>query len=116
MQKTPLPPLAVLYGRVSTDQQTTSTQEARCKEYLIYKHLPLDAEFYDEEVSGSIAIWERPNGRKLRERLKQGDIKNLVVAKLDRLGRKDTDLLKTVALGLLSVLWFEVVKKFRRRP
>ena len=26
------------------------------------------------------------------------------------------DLLKTVALGLLSVLWFELVKKFRRRP
>jgi len=98
MQKTPLPPLAVLYGRVSTDQQTTSTQEARCKEYLIYKHLPLDAEFYDEDVSGSIAIWDRPNGRKLRERLKAGGVKHLVVAKLDRLGRKATDLLKTVEM------------------
>jgi len=98
MPNPPLPPLAVLYGRVSTDQQTTSTQEARCKEYLTYRHLPLDAEFYDEDVSGSVAIWDRPSGRKLRERLKQGDIKHLVVAKLDRLGRKATDLLKTVEL------------------
>ena len=91
-------PLSVLYGRVSTGLQTTSPQEARCKEYLIYKHLPLDAEFYDEDVSGSIAIWDRPNGRKLRERLKAGGVKHLVVAKLDRLGRKATDLLKTVEM------------------
>ena len=98
MSTPPLSPLAVLYGRVSTDLQTTSTQEARCKDYLQYKRLPLAEEFYDEDVSGSVAIWDRPNGRKLRERLAQGDIKHLVVAKLDRLGRKATDLLKTVEL------------------
>jgi len=59
---------AAVYGRVSTDQQTTSTQELRCKDYLQYKKLPLLAEFYDDDVSGSIAIWERPNGRRLRDR------------------------------------------------
>src|SRR5579859_3335299 len=91
-------PSAVVYGRVSTEQQTTSTQEARCKEYLQYKHLPLAAEYYDDDVSGSVAIWERPQGKQLRARLKYGDIKHLVVAKLDRLGRKATDLLKTIEL------------------
>src|SRR5579859_2805250 len=91
-------PSAVVYGRVSTEQQTTSTQEARCKEYLQYKHLPLAAEYYDDDVSGSVAIWERPQGKQLRARLKDGIIKHLVVAKLDRLGRKATDLLKTIEL------------------
>jgi DNA invertase Pin-like site-specific DNA recombinase len=90
--------LAAIYGRVSTDHQTTTTQEARCKEYLAFKRLVLAAEFYDDDVSGSVAIWERPKGRELRLRLKNGDIKHLVVAKLDRLGRKATDLLKTVEL------------------
>src|SRR5579859_5845729 len=91
-------PSAVVYGRVSTEQQTTSTQEARCKEYLQYKHLELAAEYYDDDISGSVAIWDRPKGRDLRARLKCADIKHLVVAKLDRLGRKATDLLKTVEL------------------
>jgi hypothetical protein len=31
-------------------------------------------------VSGGIAIWDRPNGRKRRERLEQGGMKHPVVA------------------------------------
>jgi DNA invertase Pin-like site-specific DNA recombinase len=87
---------ALLYGRVSTGQQTSSTQELRGKEYLAWKQIELAGEFYDDDVSGTIAIWERPGGRRLRQRLNQGDIKHLVVAKLDRLGRSAVDLLNTV--------------------
>jgi site-specific DNA recombinase len=98
-------PSAVLYGRVSTSQQVTTTQEVRGKEYLQWKQLPLAAELYDDDVSGSIPIWERPGGRQLRARLQAGGIKHLVVVKLDRLGRSAIDLLKTVefldSLGII---------------
>jgi DNA invertase Pin-like site-specific DNA recombinase len=93
------PLAAVLYGRVSTDQQTTGTQEARCKDYLKYKWGPeavAVAEFYDDAVSGTIPLWKRPQGRLLLARLQAGDVRHLVVAKLDRLGRKAMDLLNTV--------------------
>ncbi|PWU21771.1 MAG: hypothetical protein C5B50_01035 [Verrucomicrobia bacterium] len=89
---------AIIYGRVSTDEQTSSTQEHFCRGYLTLKGLTLDSDFYDDDVSGAVAIWDRPNGRKLRERLAEGDVKHLVVAKLDRLGRKAIDLLNTVQL------------------
>ena len=96
---------AVLYGRVSTGQQTTRTQEARGKEYIAWKQLTLAGEFYDDDTSGTIPIWERPQGRKLREYLSdargeaplgQGPALHLVVTKLDRLGRSAIDLLTTL--------------------
>ncbi len=92
----PPDPLAVIYGRVSTSLQVTSTQESRGKEYLAWKKFPLAGEFYDDDVSGTVPIWQRPKGRALRQRLESGDIKHLVVAKLDRLGRSAVDLLQTV--------------------
>lgn len=87
---------AVIYGRVSTAHQAVDTQEIRSKEYLTWKKHPLAAEFYDDDVSGSIAIWDRNQGRALRKRLELGDIQHVVVVKLDRLGRSAVDLLNTV--------------------
>jgi DNA invertase Pin-like site-specific DNA recombinase len=92
------PSLAVLYGRVSTDKQSTTIQQTGGQAYIAQRGLPLAGEFYDDDVSGSIPIWVRPGGRQLRDRLDQGDIKHLVVAKLDRLGRSAIDLLGTVKL------------------
>jgi DNA invertase Pin-like site-specific DNA recombinase len=99
-----------IYGRVSTNQQTTGAQELRAKDYIKFKWgdtaVADTVEFYDDDTSGSIPIWERPKGRLLRVRLLQGDIKHLVVAKLDRLGRSAIDLLNTVKMldGLGVVL------------
>jgi DNA invertase Pin-like site-specific DNA recombinase len=87
---------AAFYGRVSTSKQDTTTQEERGKEYLRFKQIPLGAEFYDDDTSGSIPIWQRPQGRLLRLKLEAGGIKHLVVSKLDRLGRSASDLLNTV--------------------
>jgi DNA invertase Pin-like site-specific DNA recombinase len=87
---------AAIYGRVSTNQQTIETQEARAKQYLEFKRLEPCAEFYDPDVSGSIPIWLREDGKKLKERLQRGDIKHLVVATLDRLGRSAVDILNTM--------------------
>jgi len=95
-----------IYGRVSTNQQTTAAQESRAKDYIKFKWestLPIGCvltpvEFYDDDTSGTIPIWDRPKGRQLRARLLLGDIKHVVVAKLDRLGRSAIDLLNTVKM------------------
>jgi site-specific DNA recombinase len=93
--------LAAIYRRVSTDKQDASleTQEKRLGDYLIFKSLQVTDQttFYDEDTSGSVAILERPGGAKLFATLRHcPDIKHLVVAKLDRLGRSARDLLETV--------------------
>jgi DNA invertase Pin-like site-specific DNA recombinase len=93
--------LAALYRRVSTDQQDASleTQEKRVSDYLNFKALTATDQttFCDADTSGSVAILERPGGAKLFATLRHcPDIKHLVVAKLDRLGRSARDLLETV--------------------
>jgi DNA invertase Pin-like site-specific DNA recombinase len=94
--------IAAIYGRVSTNQQTTAAQESRAKDYIKFKWgdaaVVNAVEFYDDDTSGTIPIWDRPKGRQLRARLLLGDVKHVVVAKLDRLGRSAIDLLNTVKM------------------
>ncbi|EKL18329.1 recombinase family protein, partial [Vibrio cholerae] len=72
------------YGRVSTDEQTTSQQLTAIREA---GHKVSDNRFIvDEGVSGGVCAMERPAFRNLVEnKLEKGD--TLVIAKLDRLGR-----------------------------
>ena len=93
--------LAAIYRRVSTDQQDGSleTQEKRVGDYLNVRGFTATDQttFYDEDTSGGVAIVERPGGAKLFATLRHSpQIKHLVVAKLDRLGRSARDLLETV--------------------
>jgi site-specific DNA recombinase len=93
--------LAAVYRRVSTDQQDASleTQETRVGGYLNFKGLEVAdwTTFYDADTSGSIPILERPGGARLFAALRNHpEVKHLVVAKLDRLGRSAFDLLATV--------------------
>lgn len=94
---------AAVYRRVSTDHQDGSLalQEKRVNEYALFKHLDLREgyTFSDPDTSGRIPIVEREGGRALINRLKHGDLKHLVVAKLDRIGRNAKD-----ALGFLEFL------------
>lgn len=100
--------LTALYRRVSTDHQDGSleVQERRVLDYCAYKHLASaeDLTFADPDTSGSIPMLDRPGGRALLNRLRYGDVKHLVVAKLDRLGRNTRDFLTTIetldALGV----------------
>lgn len=86
---------AALYRRVSTDQQDDSLelQEKKVIAYAQFKGLPVSEGliFSDPDTSGSIPILDRTGGRALVNRLRLGDIKHLVVAKLDRLGRNTRD-------------------------
>ena len=95
--------LAALYRRVSTDHQDGSlqVQEKRVLDYCAFKGLTTHASlmFSDPDTSGRIPMHERDGGRCLLNRLRAGDVRHLVVAKLDRLGRNVRD-----ALGVLETL------------
>jgi DNA invertase Pin-like site-specific DNA recombinase len=91
---------AALYRRVSTDHQDGSleVQEKRSLDYAAYKHLVIKPglTFADPDTSGSIPLTDRPGGHALLGRLQHGDIKHVIVAKLDRLGRNTKDFLTTI--------------------
>ena len=95
------PNLAAIYRRVSTDHQDGSLalQEQRVNDYAAFKGLTVSEglAFSDPDTSGSTAMAERTGGRALMNSLRQGDVKHLIVAKLDRLGRNVRD-----ALGVLE--------------
>jgi len=102
--------LAAVYRRVSTDQQDGSLalQEKRVNDYAVFYRTPgtqrpLELRegltFSDPDVSGRVPMLDRPGGRALLNRLRLGDVKHLIVAKLDRIGRNTRD-----ALGVLEFL------------
>lgn len=87
------------YCRVSTSSQTTDNQ---IKEINSAGYEVLPSRTIAEAIAGSIAACERPEFKKLMEKLESGDI--LVVTKLDRLGRNTMDVHRTVeALADLGV-------------
>lgn len=100
--------LAVLYRRVSTDHQEGSldVQEAKLSAYMTMKGFNscADLECFDEETSGGVPFAERKGGAAALAILEHGytrqlgldpyPVKHLIVAKLDRLGRKATDMLQ----------------------
>lgn len=87
------------YCRVSTSSQTTDNQ---IKEINSAGYEVLPSRTIAETIAGSIAACERPEFKKLMEKLESGDI--LVVTKLDRLGRNTMDVHRTVeALADLGV-------------
>lgn len=91
---------AVLYRRVSTGQQDLSldAQEQRLQDYAKFKGLTLVETFADDAVSGTMPINERTGGANMLTYLRyQPDVKHIIVAKLDRLGRRASDVLRTVA-------------------
>lgn len=88
---------AAFYARVSTDQQDGSleTQAAKATEYARLKSLeiPEDLKFTDEDTSGGLPLRDRNGGRLLvNTLLLHPQVKNLIVTKLDRLGRSVLDL------------------------
>ena len=88
-----------LYVRVSTVEQTAENQiaEAKAAGFAIRPN-----RIITETISGSIAARQRPEFRRLLDRLEDGDV--LVVTKLDRLGRSALDVRATVdALAGLGV-------------
>ena len=90
------------YARVSTDDQNNSfeQQQKRIKEYYDYHESqdkfgddPFGGVFADEDVSGSVIMFDRPAGGELFLRLVNGD--HIVCTALDRCFRGVVDALMT---------------------
>ncbi len=81
----------VLYARVSTTEQTIAHQRTQAEK----AGFKIDAVVADEGVSGvSTTLAERPEGRRLFDMLRAGDV--LVVRWVDRLGRNYADVTDTI--------------------
>jgi DNA invertase Pin-like site-specific DNA recombinase len=72
-----------IYCRCSTDKQTTKSQEADLKAWAARQELP--CKFYRDTISGK--TMDRPAWNKLDAQIKLGSVKQVVVWRLDRLGR-----------------------------
>ncbi len=76
------------YMRTSHYLQNIGTQVDKIEEgWKVYK---------DEGISGRVSFEHRPDGRKLLEDIQKGKITEVVVLRIDRLGRDTTDILNTI--------------------
>lgn len=82
------------YGRVSTHEQSAENQRLELAE----AGYEIAAKFWfaDQGVSGKTCALERPQFRKLLDKIREGE--TLVVSKLDRLGRDSIDVEATLRL------------------
>jgi putative DNA-invertase from lambdoid prophage Rac len=82
---------AILYGRVSTIEQTSEHQLTQAKA----AGFKIDEAVFDNGASGaSTRLIERKEGRRLFDKLRRGDV--LVVRWVDRLGRNYDDVVETI--------------------
>jgi DNA invertase Pin-like site-specific DNA recombinase len=78
------------YLRTSHYLQNIITQVDKIEEgWRVYK---------DEGVSGRISFIDRPSGKKLLQDVEGGKLSEVVVLRIDRLGRNTTDILNTIKL------------------
>ena len=77
----------VFYIRVSTPEQNPSRQ---------HKDLPDDAIVLVDICSGSIPLFERPEGSKLRAMIEREEVYQISVHQLDRLGRDTADMINLI--------------------
>ena len=85
----------ILYARVSTAEQTLKHQQDQAEQ----AGFVIDDVIEDEGISGvQIPLSERPNGKRLFDILRDGDV--LVVRWIDRLGRNYDDIQTNIRLFL----------------
>lgn len=97
------PKKAMAYTRVSTGRQvdegvSLDAQKQRIIDYAKFKGFDLDEDdiFVERGVSASINLWDRPKGREMGERLRDGGPKHIIILKLDRMFRNVLDTLNTI--------------------
>lgn len=93
------------YLRVSTQDQTTEQQlhQINSSGHLV----EADRVYVEHGVSGKVPALQRPEFKKMAERLKAGD--TVIVSKLDRLGRDVLDVISTVQTQTKAGVTLEVL-------
>lgn len=96
------------YCRVSSmnqvDGSSLETQQQQIKGYCAMKGFQLVQVYVDAAISGGKRIDERPEGSKLMQSIRSGEVQGMVIAKLDRAFRNTINCLETVdELDALSV-------------
>jgi DNA invertase Pin-like site-specific DNA recombinase len=79
--------MKVQYTRVSTLDQNTDRQKFNLTGYDL---------IVEDKCSGSIAFFERPGGAKVKTLIDKGEVTELAVAQIDRLGRDVRDILNVI--------------------
>jgi len=77
--------MKILYSRISTAEQNEERQ--------IQNSDGFDYVFVDK-CSGIIPLWERPKGSQLKKLIDKGELKQITVHSIDRLGRSTLDVLQ----------------------
>jgi site-specific DNA recombinase len=85
------PERVALYLRVSSEEQrdreTIEIQREFLEQYRRLYELEVADVYKDDGISGTISLYERPEGRRLLEDAKAGKFQTVLVYKLDRFGR-----------------------------
>src|SRR5579859_3507743 len=80
-----------LYCRVSTEDQsergTIDSQIEFLRTYSRLYGLEVTGEYLDDGISGSVMLGDRPDGRRLLEDAREERFAEVIVYRLDRLGR-----------------------------
>lgn len=129
---------AVLYIRVSTEEQSASIQAQRetCIRLANQRGYEIVGEFVDENISGAVPIGKRPALESALRTLADDRADRLIVAKLDRLARNvrvaleidedyatrhgwgivfgDMDIDTSTAVGKMQLSMFASVARFER--
>src|SRR5512139_2920234 len=87
---------AVLYCRVSTDEQARSgtsldKQEEACRKYATSHGFEIVGQPFKDDYTGTVPIEQRPEGRKAYTMLTEGQADALIVFSIDRLVRPPED-------------------------
>ena len=86
-----------LYGRVSTEDQaergTIEGQREWLHKYADLHDLDVTGEYYDDGITGTLPLPERPEGARLMEHAAAGNFETVIVYRVDRLGRSARTLL-----------------------
>ena len=129
---------AVLYIRVSTDEQSASIEAQRetCTRLANQHGYEIIDEYVDENISGTIPIDKRPALKRALKALADNQADRLIVSKLDRLARNvrvaleidedyatrhgwgivfgDMDIDTSTAVGKMQLSMFASVARFER--
>ncbi len=97
----PLPAASRLYLRVSTEEQrerqSIDTQREFGAKYTDLHELRVHQVYADDGISGTVPLEKRPEGQRILQAARRGEFNQLLIYKLDRLGRDTRLILNAVA-------------------